>query len=82
MGGNTSSKACKKPQSLRDKLLSARGEQYGRLWDTLEEGSQRSQGGSGRDWNLHSIEQKYSPGEYMNTPWRNPAREREKGEYG
>nr|ANN46450.1 nef protein [Simian immunodeficiency virus] len=83
MGGITSSKPVRKHGDLRKKLLSARGDSYGRLWDGLEEGSQQSQGGSDRALNscLTRDGYKYNVGEFMNTPWRNPATERQKQQY-
>nr|AIG89442.1 Nef protein [Simian immunodeficiency virus] len=82
MGAAGSKKQSKPCGGLRERLLKARGETYGRLWEGLEEGYSQSRGGLGRDWNLYSSEgQGYSEGQFMNTPWRNPAREREKLKY-
>ncbi|AFV26174.1 nef protein, partial [Simian immunodeficiency virus] len=82
MGAAGSKKRSRQPGELRERLLQARGETYGRLWEGSEGGYLQSQEGLGRGWNLHSSEgQKYSEGQFMNTPWRNPAREREKLKY-
>ncbi|AHC98496.1 nef protein [Human immunodeficiency virus 2] len=82
MGASGSKKRSKQAGRLRERLLQARGETYGRLWDGLEEGYSQSRGGSGRDLNLPSYEgQAYSEGQFMNTPWRNPAGEGEKLKY-
>nr|AAY98488.1 nef protein [Simian immunodeficiency virus] len=82
MGGVTSKKQSRPQRELREKLLQARGETYGRLWEGLEEGYSQSRGGLGRDWSLRSCEgQKYSEGQFMNTPWKNPAGGREKLDY-
>nr|ACR21548.1 nef protein [Simian immunodeficiency virus] len=82
MGAAGSKKRSRQQRGLRERLLQARGETYGRLWEGLEDGYSQSRGELGRDWNLHSSEgQGYSEGQFMNTPWRNPAREREKLKY-
>ncbi|AFV26129.1 nef protein, partial [Simian immunodeficiency virus] len=81
MGGVGSKKRSKRSSNLQERLLQARGETYGRLWEGLEEGSQQSRGGSGKGLNSLCCEQVYSEGDYMNTPWRTPAREREKRMY-
>nr|QDQ68839.1 SIVe660rtn [synthetic construct] len=74
-----SKKRCRRGGNLRERLLQARGETYGRLWEGLEEGYSQSRGASGKGLRSLSCEpQKYSEGQYMNTPWRNPATEREK----
>nr|ANT85922.1 nef protein [Simian immunodeficiency virus] len=79
MGGVISKKQCRRGGNLRERLLQARGETYGRLWEGLEEGYSQSRGASGKGLSSLSCEpQKYSEGQYMNTPWRNPATEREK----
>nr|ACD11080.1 Nef protein [Simian immunodeficiency virus] len=82
MGAAGSKKRSERRGGLRERLLKARGETYGRFWEGLEEGYLQSRGGLGRDWNLHSSEgQGYSEGQFMNTPWRTPGREKEKREY-
>nr|AWX59987.1 nef protein [Simian immunodeficiency virus] len=82
MGGAGSKKQSKQHGGLRERLLRARGETYGKLWKGSGEGYSRSRGASGRDWSLLSCEgQAYSEGQFMNTPWRNPAGEREKELY-
>nr|AIG88763.1 Nef protein [Simian immunodeficiency virus] len=82
MGAGGSKKQSRRRGELRERLLQARGETYGRLWEGLEEGYSQSRGGLDRGWKLHSSEgQEYNEGQFMNTPWRNPAREREKLKY-
>nr|ACR21355.1 nef protein [Simian immunodeficiency virus] len=82
MGAAGSKKQSRQRGGLREKLLQARGETHGKLWEGLEDGYSQSRGELGRDWNLHSSEgQGYSEGQFMNTPWRNPARERDKLKY-
>ncbi|AFV26210.1 nef protein, partial [Simian immunodeficiency virus] len=82
MGAAGSKKQYKQHGGLRERLLQARGETYGKLWDGSEDGYLQSREGLGRGWNLHSSEgQKYNEGQFMNTPWRNPAREEEKLKY-
>ncbi|AAA91938.1 nef protein [Simian immunodeficiency virus] len=82
MGGATSKRRSKSPGDLRQRLLRARGETYGRLWEELEDGYSQSLGGSDKGSSLLSCEgQKYNQGQFMNTPWKNPAGEREKLAY-
>ncbi|AFV26282.1 truncated nef protein [Simian immunodeficiency virus] len=83
MGGNISKKRARKPHGPRERLLQARGETYGRLWEGLEEGYLQPRGELGRDWSSLSCEgQTYSEGQFMNTPWKNPVKERGKLKYG
>ncbi|CAA68389.1 unnamed protein product [Simian immunodeficiency virus] len=82
MGGAISKKRSKPPRDLRQRLLRARGENYGRLFKGVEDGSSQSLGGLDKGLSSLSCEgQKYNQGEYMNTPWRNPAEERKKLPY-
>ncbi|AFV26289.1 nef protein [Simian immunodeficiency virus] len=79
MGGAGSKMRSKRHGGLRERLLRARGETYGRLWEGLEEGYGQSLGASGKGLNLPCCEpQRYNQGDFVNTPWRNPAREKEK----
>nr|QMS44007.1 SIVRTN [synthetic construct] len=67
---------------LRQRLLRARGETYGRLLGEVEDGYSQSPGGLDKGLSSLSCEgQKYNQGQYMDTPWRNPAEEREKLAY-
>nr|AWX59988.1 nef protein [Simian immunodeficiency virus] len=82
MGGAGSKKQHKRHLKLRERLLQARGETYGRFYDGLEDGCLQSRGASGRALSSLCCEgESYSQGQFMNTPWRNPAREREKLAY-
>nr|AWX59989.1 nef protein [Human immunodeficiency virus 2] len=85
MGGNTSSKPSKRRCGLRERLLQARGENYGQLWEGLEEGYSQSRGelGKGSSSRLtREIQgQAYNQGEFMNTPWKNPAQKKERKQY-
>nr|ABY60459.1 Gag-Pol-Nef protein [Expression vector MVA--89.6P-SIVGPN] len=82
MGGAISMRRSKPAGDLRQKLLRARGETYGRLLGEVEDGSSQSLGGLGKGLSSRSCEgQKYNQGQYMNTPWRNPAEEKEKLAY-
>ncbi|AAT37068.1 nef protein [Human immunodeficiency virus 2] len=84
MGGSISKKHSKRSGKLRERLLAARGENYGRLWGGLEDGFELYQGGSGKDLSSRFCEaqgQGYSEGEFMNTPWRTPATGKDKLQY-
>ncbi|AAA91947.1 nef protein [Simian immunodeficiency virus] len=82
MGASGSKKQRKQHGELRERLLRARGETYGKLLEGLGEGSGPSQGASDKGLNSHSCEpQRYNEGQFMNTPWKNPAAESAKLEY-
>nr|AAY98490.1 nef protein [Simian immunodeficiency virus] len=82
MGGVTSKKQRKRGGNLRERLLQARGETCGKLWDGSEGEYLQFQDASGRGLSSLSCEpQRYCEGQFMNTPWRNPATERAKLEY-
>nr|ANN46477.1 nef protein [Simian immunodeficiency virus] len=82
MGGITSKKQRKHGGNLRERLLQARGETYGRLWEGLEGEYAQSRDASGKGLSSLSCEpQKYCEGQFMNTPWRNPTTERAKLDY-
>nr|AAY98491.1 nef protein [Simian immunodeficiency virus] len=82
MGGVTSKKQRKRGGNLRERLLQARGETCGKLWDGSEGEYSQFQDASGRGSSSLSCEpQRYCEGQFMNTPWRNPATERAKLEY-
>nr|ANT86828.1 nef protein [Simian immunodeficiency virus] len=82
MGGAISRRRSKPAGDLRQRLLRARGETCGRLLGEVEDGYSQSLGGLDKGLNSLSCEgQKYSQGQYMNTPWKNPAEERKKLAY-
>nr|ADN34635.1 nef protein [Human immunodeficiency virus 2] len=78
MGASGSKKPSRPPRGLQERLLRARAGTCGGYWDELGEEYLQSQEGSGRGQRSPSCEgQKYQQGEFMNTPWRTPATERE-----
>nr|ANT48424.1 nef protein [Simian immunodeficiency virus] len=82
MGGIISRRQSEPPGELRQRLLRARGETCGRLFEGGEDGYSQSRGGLDKGLSSLSCEgQKYNQGQYMNTPWRTPAEEREKLAY-
>nr|ACD11086.1 Nef protein [Simian immunodeficiency virus] len=84
MGGAGSKKLSKPRGDLRERLLLARGATYGKVFVDSEGASGQSQDASGRDLSSRSYEpesQAYCEGQFMNTPWRNPATERAKLQY-
>nr|AGI43936.1 NeTaRev fusion protein [synthetic construct] len=82
MAGAISMRRSRPSGDLRQRLLRARGETYGRLLGEVEDGYSQSPGGLDKGLSSLSCEgQKYNQGQYMNTPWRNPAEEREKLAY-
>nr|ACD11084.1 Nef protein [Simian immunodeficiency virus] len=84
MGGVISKKQPKPRGDLRERLLRARGNAYGRILEGSEGASGQSQDASGRVLSSRSCEpepQAYCEGQFMNTPWKNPATERAKLQY-
>nr|AFJ24955.1 nef protein [Human immunodeficiency virus 2] len=82
MGASGSKKQSKPSQGLRERLSRARGGSYGQQCGASGGGYSQFQEGSGREQKSPSCEgQQYQQGEYMNTPWRNPASERQKNLY-
>nr|AWX59990.1 nef protein [Human immunodeficiency virus 2] len=82
MGASGSKKLSKHSRGLRERLLRARGDGYGKQRDASGGEYSQFQEESGREQNSPSCEgQQYQQGEYMNTPWRNPATERQKDLY-
>ncbi|AAC95348.1 nef protein [Human immunodeficiency virus 2] len=82
MGASGSKKRSGPLQGLRERLLQTPGETCGGQCSGSGGGYSQSQGGSGRGQKLPSCEgQRYQQGDFMNTPWRTPATEREKELY-
>nr|AYA94973.1 nef protein [Human immunodeficiency virus 2] len=82
MGASGSKKHSRPPRGLRERLLRARAGACGGLWDELGGEYLQSQEGSGKGQKSLSCEgQRYQQGDFMNTPWKNPATEREKNAY-
>nr|CAC87745.1 nef protein [Human immunodeficiency virus 2] len=82
MGASGSKKHSKPLQGLRERLLQARGGTCGGRSNESEGEFLQSQGESGREQNSPSCEgQRYQQGDFMNTPWRTPAGERERAMY-
>nr|CAC87743.1 nef protein [Human immunodeficiency virus 2] len=82
MGASGSKTRSRPSRGLRERLLQACGETSGGRWGGSEGGYLQSQEGSGREQNLPSCEgQRYQQGDFMNTPWRNPATDEEKRSY-
>nr|CAC87752.1 nef protein [Human immunodeficiency virus 2] len=82
MGASGSKKRSKPSRELQERLLRARGETCGGHYDSSQGGSLQSQEGSGRGQRSPSCEgQKYQQGDFVNTPWRAPATERENKQY-
>nr|ATU79251.1 nef protein [Human immunodeficiency virus 2] len=78
MGASGSKKRSRPSQGLQERLLRAQEETCGGRSDGSGGRCLQSQGGSGREQNSPSYEgQQYCQGDYMNTPWRAPAAERE-----
>ncbi|AAB00753.1 nef protein [Human immunodeficiency virus 2] len=82
MGASGSKKRSRPSRGLQERLLRARGGACGGLWDESEGGYSQFHEGSGREQKLPSCEgQRYQQGDFMNTPWRTPATEKEKESY-
>ncbi|AAB00762.1 nef protein [Human immunodeficiency virus 2] len=82
MGASGSKKRSKPLQGLQERLLQARGETCGGRCNESGGGYLQSHEGSGREQNSPSCEgQRYQQGDFVNTPWRTPAAEREKELY-
>nr|ADN34611.1 nef protein [Human immunodeficiency virus 2] len=82
MGASGSKKRSKPLQGLRERLLQARGETCGGRCGGSDGGYLQFHEESGREQNSPSCEgQRYQQGDFMNTPWRTPAAEREKEMY-
>nr|ADN34620.1 nef protein [Human immunodeficiency virus 2] len=82
MGASGSKKQSRHSRGLRERLLRTREGTYGGQSHGSEGGYLQSQGESGREQNSPSCEgQRYQQGDFMNTPWRAPAAEREKKLY-
>nr|CAC87759.1 nef protein [Human immunodeficiency virus 2] len=82
MGASGSKKRSKPSQGLQERLLQTHGGACGGHCNGSEGGFLQSQGESGRGQNSPSCEgQRYQQGDFMNTPWRTPAAEREKALY-
>nr|ADN34636.1 nef protein [Human immunodeficiency virus 2] len=78
MGANESKKPSRPPQGLQEKLLRARAGTCKKYWEELGGEYLQSQKESGRGQRSPSCkEQKYQQREFMNTPWKTPATERE-----
>nr|ATU79241.1 nef protein [Human immunodeficiency virus 2] len=82
MGASGSKTRSRPSRGLRERLLRARAGACGGHWDELGGEYLQSQEGSGREQRSPSCEgQRYQQGDFMNTPWRTPATEREKNSY-
>nr|CAC87732.1 nef protein [Human immunodeficiency virus 2] len=82
MGASGSKKRSRPSQELQQRLLRAYGETCGGQHGGSGGGYLQSQEGSGREQNSPSCEgQRYRQGDFMNTPWRTPAAEKEKELY-
>nr|ADN34617.1 nef protein [Human immunodeficiency virus 2] len=82
MGASGSKKLSRPPRGLQERLLRARAGACGGHWDELGGEYLQSQEGSGREQKSPSCEgQRYQQGDFMNTPWRAPAAEKEKNAY-
>nr|AFJ24954.1 nef protein [Human immunodeficiency virus 2] len=82
MGASGSKERSKPSRGLRERLLRARGETCGGHCNESGGEYLQSQEGSGREQKSLSCEgQRYQQGDFMNTPWRTPAEEREKQLY-
>nr|CAC87761.1 nef protein [Human immunodeficiency virus 2] len=78
MGASGSKKRSRPLQGLQERLLRARGGTCGGQCSGSEGGYLQSQEGSGKEQNSPSCEgQRYQQGDFMNTPWRTPAAEKE-----
>nr|CAC87742.1 nef protein [Human immunodeficiency virus 2] len=82
MGASGSKRRSRSLQGLQERLLRARGETCGGRCNESEGGYLQFHEGSDREQRSPSCEgQRYQEGDYMNTPWRTPAVEREKELY-
>nr|AFI13808.1 nef protein [Human immunodeficiency virus 2] len=82
MGASGSKKHSKPSQGLRERLLRASGETCGGRCNGSGGEYSQSRGGSGREQSSPSCEgQRYQQGDFMNTPWKTPAAERERDLY-
>nr|ADN34634.1 nef protein [Human immunodeficiency virus 2] len=82
MGASGSKKRSRLPRGLQERLLRARAGACGGHWDGWGGKYSQSPRESGREQNLASCEgQTDQQGDFMNTPWKNPAQERRKKQY-
>ncbi|APJ01774.1 nef protein [Human immunodeficiency virus 2] len=82
MGASGSKTPSRPSRGLQERLLRARGRRCGGHWDKLGGEYLQSQEGSDREQRSPSCEgQRYQQGDFMNTPWRTPADERERKLY-
>ncbi|AAR98767.1 nef protein [Human immunodeficiency virus 2] len=82
MGASGSKERSRPSQGLRERLLRARGETCGGHCSGSGGEYLQSQEESGREQRSPSYEgQRYQQGDFMNTPWRTPAKEGEKELY-
>nr|CAC87758.1 nef protein [Human immunodeficiency virus 2] len=82
MGASGSKKRSKPSRGLRERLLRARGGACGRHCNGSEGEYSQFLGESDKGQNSPSCEgQQYQQGDFMNTPWRTPAAEKEKALY-
>nr|CAC87747.1 nef protein [Human immunodeficiency virus 2] len=82
MGASGSKKQSKPSRGLRERLLRARGETSGEGWRELGGEYLQSQEESGREQRSRSCEgRRYQQGEFMNTPWKDPAPEGKENAY-
>ncbi|ALX35376.1 nef protein [Human immunodeficiency virus 2] len=82
MGASGSKERSRPARGLRERLLRARAGACGGYWGELGGEYLQSQEGSDKEQKSPSCEgQRYQQGDFMNTPWRNPAAEGEKDAY-
>ncbi|AAB00771.1 nef protein [Human immunodeficiency virus 2] len=82
MGASGSKKHSRPPRGLQERLLRARAGACGGYWNESGGEYSRFQEGSDREQKSPSCEgRQYQQGDFMNTPWKDPAAEREKNLY-